>query len=818
MKRILLLGFLAALLGATLPVSGVGFIVVDEAGWRQPPQIIPPWPHPPHPPMPMPPPVWRPHVFAPLEVNSVKVATKVNDQIAVTTVDQEFYNPNNARLEGTFIFPVPKGAQLDHFAMEIDGKKVEAELLAADKARTIYEDIVRRAKDPALLEYSGRDLFKVRIFPIEPNAKKRITVRYTQLLKADTGLIAYEMPLNTAKYSSKPIKSVSVKLDLETKRPLKSIYSPSHAVEIKRDGSNRATVGYEASDVAPDTDFALYFSPEKDEVGINLLTHRVAGEDGYFLLLASPGMDVKESKLVKKDVVFVLDTSGSMAGKKLEQAKKALLFCVENLNDGDRFEIARFSTEVEPLFDKLVAADKQNREKANDFIKGLKPIGGTAIDDALKKALSYHDGRGRREEALIKPASERLVTSSPTGDRPFVVIFLTDGLPTIGTTDEEQILASVKKAGGGNVRVFCFGIGNDVNTHLLDNITEATRAVSQYVLPEEDLEVKLSNFYAKIKEPVLASPTLKFTGEVRATKLYPSALPDLFKGEQLVLVGRYSGKGESAAVIEGGVNGESRRFATDVKFPDESSDNDFIPRLWATRRVGFLLDEIRLRGENRELKDEVTDLARKYGLVTPYTAYLILEDEAKRGVPVALQSMPQLREERVVMDGMKDLSGRAGGGAGGDRSGGLAVSAARANQGFKMAMNSAEASSAYADANRSLYLAGSVATAKPAAPGTDGSTFNLSVGGGAFINTDAKSAGQFVQNAQYVNGRNFFNNGNQWVDSQVQQSQTARRIRMQFNSKEYFAFAATNSAARPWLALGNNVQFVLKDTVYEIYE
>ena len=530
MKRILLLGFMAALFGATLPTSGVGFIVVDEAHWR--PGPIPPWPQPPHPPMPMPPPIWRPHVFAPLEINSVKVATRINDQLAVTTVDQEFFNPNNARLEGTFIFPVPKGAQLDRFAMEIDGKKVEAELLAADKARTIYEDIVRRAKDPALLEYSGRDLFKVRIFPIEPNAKKRITVRYTQLLKADTGLIAYEIPLNTAKYSSKPIKSVSVKLDLETKRSLKAIYSPSHAVEIKRDGPNRATVGYEASDIAPDTDFALYFSPEKDEVGINLLTHRSAGEEGYFLLLASPGMDARQNQLVQKDVVFVVDTSGSMAGKKLEQAKKAMLFCVENLNDGDRFEITRFSTEVEPLFARLVAADPANRERANDFIKGLKPIGGTAIDDALKKALSYREGRSRREEALTKPAGERLVTSSPTSnsDRPFMVIFLTDGLPTVGATDEETILAGVKQAGGGNVRVFCFGIGTDVNTHLLDNITEATRATSQYVLPEEDLEVKLSNFYAKIKEPVLASPTLKFTGEVRATKLYPSALPDLFKG------------------------------------------------------------------------------------------------------------------------------------------------------------------------------------------------------------------------------------------------------------------------------------------------
>jgi len=805
MKRILLPGILAALLGSLVPMPGAGFIVVDEAHWRMPvvppdpglPPIPPPWPprppRPPRPPTPMPPPFWRPHVFAPLEVNSVKVATRVNDQLAVTTVDQEFFNPNNARLEGTFIFPVPKGAPLDRFAMEIDGKKVEAELLAADKARAIYEDIVRRAKDPALMEYSGRDLFKVRIFPIEPNSRKRITIRYTQLLKADTGLIAFELPLNTAKYSSKTVKSVSVKLELETKRPLKTIYSPSHAVEIKRDGPNRATVGYEAGDVAPDTDFTLYFSPEKDEVGINLLTHRVAGEDGFFLLLASPGVDVKENKLVKKDVVFVLDTSGSMAGQKLEQAKKALRFCVENLNDGDRFEIVRFSTEVEPLFDRLAPADKPNRDKANDFIQGLKPIGGTAIDDALRKALS------------LKPERE---------GRPFVVIFLTDGLPTIGTTDEEQILAGVKKTSGGNVRVFCFGIGNDVNTHLLDKIAEETRAVSQYVLPGEDLEVKLSNFYAKIKEPVLANPALKFTGDIRVTKLYPSALPDLFKGEQLVLVGRYSGKGSSAAVIEGSVNGESRKFATDVRFADESSDNDFIPRLWATRRVGFLLDEIRLRGENRELKDEVADLARKHGLVTPYTAYLILEDEARRNVPVAMQSMPQLRGERLAMEAMRDLSTRYEG----DRSGGLAVHSARANYAFKSAGNVAEASSGFADANRSLAYSAPVAATAPAGTMGGGVAGTVAMGNGAVINTDARSAGQFVQNARYVNGRNFFQNGNQWVDSEVQQSQQMRRLRLQFNSKEYFAFAATNAAARPWLALGHNVQFVLKDTVYEIHE
>src|SRR6266481_797416 len=386
-------------------------IVEDNQLWPgpRPPHPVPPYPVPPWP-RPQP----RPYVFAPMEVSYVKVNTHLRDQIAVTSVDQEFYNPNPSRLEGTFVFPIPKGAHIEKFTMEIDGKQAEAELLSADKARHIYEDIVRKLKDPALLEYAGRDIFKVRIFPIEPNSRKRITISYTQLLKSDDGLISYVLPLNTEKFSAKPIKNVSVHVDLESKRSLKSIYSPSHAVEVKRRGSTSATVGYEASDVQPDADFALYFAPEKDEIGVNLLTYKPGDEDGYFMLLASPGVDVKEKQLVLKDVAFVLDTSGSMAGAKLEQAKKALKFCVENLNDGDRFEVIRFSTEVEPLFDNLVEATKQNRSRAEEFIKDLKPIGGTAIDDALKKALQINRSGENGGPSLGH-------------SRPFVIIFLTDG-------------------------------------------------------------------------------------------------------------------------------------------------------------------------------------------------------------------------------------------------------------------------------------------------------------------------------------------------------------------------------------------------------
>jgi Ca-activated chloride channel family protein len=777
MKRWFGMGLLVAAMAAGSPALAAGLIIVDEAHWWPGP-IPPPRPWPP--PRPIVPP--RPHVFAPLEVSSVQVEARVTDQVAVTTIQQEFYNPNPTRLEGTFLFPLPKGAHLNKFTLEIDGKPAEAELLAADKARRIYEDIVRKAQDPALLEYADRDVLKLRIFPIEPRSHRRITLRYTQLLRLDAGLIGYTLPLNTEKFSAKPLKNLSVKIEIESQQPIKSIYSPTHTVEIKRAGARRATIGFEGNQVRPDSDLALYFAPEKAHLGLNLLTHRVGGEEGYFLLLVSPGIDVAREKVLAKDVVLVLDTSGSMAGKKLDQARKALLFCVASLNPDDRFEIIRFSTEVEPLFDGFVPADSKNRARAERFVEGLKAMGGTAIHDALVKALSVAAGAEK-------------------GGRPQVIIFLTDGRPTIGVTGESQILESIGKENRGKTRVFSFGIGTDVNTHLLDRLSEMTRASTQYVLPEEDLEVKVSSFFAKISEPVLADPVLRFTGNVRVSKLYPSPLPDLFKGEQLVLVGRYSGSGDAAVELEGRVNDAVKTYTYEGTFAEKSDDHDFIPRLWATRRVGYLLDEIRLHGEEAELREEATELARKYGIVTPYTAYLIVEDEARRNVPESVRSMP-----RFFLDGEARQQAAASYDAFRSERGGLSgLAGAR----YGMALKSADAPAAAAqdsmmESARALGVPG-VAARLPGSSLADPA--------------DTSTAGrvlQYSQEARFVAGKTFFQTRDGWLDSAVQKHPTARRVRVEFGSADYFNLARQHPEALPWLALGTDVQFVLGDAVYEV--
>jgi Ca-activated chloride channel homolog len=714
------------------------------------------------------------YAFAPLEVKYHHVTVKITDQIAITEIDQSFYNPQAVRLEGTYMFPLPKGVEIDKFTMDIDGKPVAAELLDADKARKIYEDIVRKMRDPALLEYAGQSMFKLRIFPIEPHSEKHIQLRYTQLLRSENGLIGYIYPLNTEKFSSSPLKNLSIKVDLQSRYDLKTVYSPSHEVEVKRTTANRAIVGFEATNVRPDTDFQLFYSARgKDDIGFDLLTYNdgVDPDGGYFLMLISPQSQAMASTIVEKDVVFAVDTSGSMAeNHKLDQARKALLFCLQNLNAKDRFNIVRFSTEAESLFNGLEKVSQVSRSKAEEYVKALKPIGGTALHEALMKALE--DAKEGRE-----------------ANRPCFIVLLTDGKPTIGLTRDDGIVAEVNTIAKGNaVRLFCLGIGTDVNAHLLDRLAETTRAASQYVLPEEDLEIKISGFYAKINEPVLANPKLRFSGSVRTCKLQPSELPDVFKGEQIVVMGRFKGSGDEAIVVEGAVNGKMRTFTYEKNFPTKATGNEFVPRLWAARRVGFLLDQIRLNGESRELRDEATDLARRYGIITPYTAYLIVEDETRRNVAINSRNLQLFDRDALA----RKESSRMYSESQNMKSGAGAVGTANALRTLNQAIN-----------EQSVSIANDFA-----AQGQTGAF----AAGAARVQQNIQS-----QQTRTIAGRTFYQNEKVWVDSSVQQ-QKQRPVQVKFNSDQYFGLMRQNVNAAQWLSVGRNVQVVVDNVTYEIVD
>ncbi|MBN2572134.1 MAG: VWA domain-containing protein [Ignavibacteriales bacterium] len=697
----------------------------------------------------------------PLEVVYHRVTVTINGQIAETHIEQSFYNPTNYMIEGYYIFPIPKNAVFKSFSMFINGKETPAELLDAKKAKEIYEEIVRKLKDPALLEYSEQNIYKVRIFPIESRAEKKVTITYREVINKESGIFEYVYPLNTEKFSAKPLKDVSVHVKLESDEEIKNIYSPTHNIDIVRKSNNQVEISYEETNVKPNIDFKLYYNTNNSKLGLSLISYKKSGEDGMFFLSVTPSIYVNKNDISEKDITFVLDISGSMAGDKLDQAKKALIYCIENLNMGDRFEIIKFSTEAYAFFKKLVDANSENKKKARDFINELNPVGGTNIDEALQLALS---------------------TSNPN-NRPHMIIFITDGKPTIGETNEDKLVQKVKDENNNKYRIFTFGIGNEINTHLLDKITEVTKASRTYIAPNEDIELKISQFYDKVQSPVLTDVSIDY-GSIEVFQTYPKTIPDLFKGSNLIIFGRYKSSGNSQIVLKGKIKGMDTKYSFNVDFVNDNTKNDFIPPLWASRRIGYLLDQIRLNGESKEVVDEITELARTYGIVTPYTSYLILEDEKTR---VAGRYMNE--EFQTLGDVMKDeefyqrnkgeyqyLS---------EKTGQYSVQASEEVNGLNDAYNVTQTNQG---ANRMNYFR------------NDGTEQNL------------------TQQVRNVLGRAVYQSENYWIDSELQTRTNQKNVRIKFASDEYFELLNKNNESAQFLALGQNVRFSLDNTYYEIYE
>jgi len=695
----------------------------------------------------------------PLEVVYHRVNVNINGNVATTYIDQEFLNPTDILMEGYYIFPIPVGAVINEFSMEINGKLANAELLDAIKAREIYEQIVRQVRDPALLEYTNQGFFKVRIFPIEPRSTKRVKISYREVLKSDNGLYEYLYPLNTEKFSAKPLKDVSIKVDLQTNNEIKNIYSPTHPVDVVYKDNHNAIVSFEEENTKPDIDFKLYYNTNNDDVGLSLLSYQTGSDNGYFFLTASPSFVIDEKQIDEKDITFVLDISGSMAGEKMRQAKRALLYCINNLNPKDGFDIVRFSTEAYSLFGDIVSATESNIKKAEKFIEDLKPVGGTNIEEALSIALN----------------------EKGNSNRSHMIIFITDGKPTIGETVDEKLIKKIEKFNNKNKRIFTFGIGNEINTHLLDKITELTKATRTYIAPNEDIEIKISSFYDKVQSPVLSNLYLSYGTTVKVLQTYPRTLPDLFKGSSLIVFSRYTGNGSARVTLNGTVKGKERTFTIKVDFANDDDEYNFIPPLWASRRIGFLLDQIRLNGEDKELVDEITQLAREHGIVTPYTSYLIMEDEEIRVSRNELidhfQTLPPApvlrREAEGDYDAMKEKSG--------DRS----VTVSEEFQGLNQASN----------------------------------YFETKQGSGRMGYVDDNGHQQnLTQQVRNIQGRAIYQSGKFWVDSDLQNQKMQNQKRIQFNTDEYFNLLKDEPETAQFLALGQNVRFYYDNTFYEIYE
>lgn len=560
------------------------------------------------------------HNVPPLHITDHLVDVRVEDRIALTTITQTFRNTGNQRLEATYVFPLPDDADLTNFQMLINGKMVQGEILEAKQARHIYESIVRRLKDPGLIEFIGHRLLKMRVFPIEPHSDTTIKVSYQQICRPLSGMWCYHYPLRTPNSEGHAYGTVRFNVNLKTTPALKSIWSPTHAVEVVRDSEHQARIAYEARGASLEDDFLLLYDTSNEDLGLSVVAYKPHPQQvGHFVLMLCPTQLWTSEDTQPQDVVFVIDTSASMAHEgKLDQAKEALRYCVGMLGEQDRFNIVRFSTGFDVLFDGLQPADAEGKGVATSFINSFKPLGGTNIADSLQAVVDMHKHRHLREH------------------RPFVVVFITDGQ---GNRPPEEILGLLKsQPSAEGLRIYPFGLGHDVNTVLLDQLAGSFNGRVTYVQPGENLELVLGDFFSVISHPVLTDLQL-YLPAIGATERFPVRLGDLYHGQQIVLAGCYSQE-LAGAVRLTAYQGEQKVTYEwmDVSFHN-SNDATYVPTVWAGRKIAYLIDQIRAHGETDEMVQEVVVLSLEYGIQTPYTSWLVQPDHP----PVIRDPRPMLR-------------------------------------------------------------------------------------------------------------------------------------------------------------------------------
>ena len=722
------------------------------------------------------------------------VKVDVENQVAKVSVDQEFVNLSGGMLEVEYIFPVPPDAAIDAMTLSVNGKDFSAKLLKADEARAIYENIVRSKKDPALLEYVGYGMVKTRAFPLEPGKPARVTVNYKTVCKKNFDMVQVLYPLNTEKFSAKNLEEVQVTVNIASKADITTVYSPTHDVAIKHTDPKHLTATYQAKDVLPADDFLLFYKESNDAVGANLMTHQPqAGKDGYFLMLVSPSPRQVSGGALAKDLVVVLDHSGSMGDdRKMDQAKDALKYVLKNLNKEDRFNVVAFSDSAEAYFDKLQDATEKNVTEALDRTAHLDATGSTDIYGAMQEAV--------RQVAAAQPATQP-DNKEQAARRPAYIIFLTDGRPTAGKSTEESDILKDTAAANKDVgaRIFAFGVGYDVNVRLLDKMVGDNGGRSDYVKPKEDIEGKVSTFYAKIRNPVMTNVKVEIAG-VRLRDNYPKDLGDLFEGDEIVVAGRYFGedvpKLEKGAdglyhtnlTVKGVYAGKDKTFTYPVTFNPGGKNwrYDFVKKLWAIRRVGFLLDQVQLNGSSQEIIDELVRLSRDYGIMTPYTSFLA--DET-----VALNSEINLR---------KHASGRL-----------KELETVEGATGQRGAMNRQELSNAkMATPNSVSANAGSGKGSGAAQLGHSGK------------DTYEQNQQERVVNVQNIGNQTLYRRGKVWVTPQTAKldlEKDAAKIKVvkQF-SDEYFKLVRANTVAQNQLmssqAAGEELVVELRGQVYRI--
>ncbi|HXG91710.1 MAG TPA: VIT domain-containing protein [Blastocatellia bacterium] len=585
-----------------------------------------------------------------LPVSAIKIRASIDGRVATVRVEHLFRNDTDEALEGTYYFPVPEGATLLEFAVYDGDERRVGRVKEKEEARAAYSAAVAQGEDPAVLEMTKRGWFQSHIYPIPPRADKRIEIIYSQVLSDKDDVTTFDYPLGQGYKKLKvPVGSVEIQIDLRSDVAIKNVFSPTHPLEIENDGDRHAALKTRTVGGGDAENFKLVYQLSNEEISASLVTYRKKGEDGYFLLMLSPKIEFDKRRISAKDVIFVIDVSGSMEGDKILQAKEALRFgLTRTLNENDSFNIVAFESNAHPMSRGLVPVTRASIERALSFIDKLKADGGTNINDALVSAMKMFAG----------------------GEHPHIIVFVTDGQ---GNDPPDQTLVKVREVNNVRARLFTFGVGADVNQVFLEQLAAQNKGAFSNIADQSQLNLMLSTFFSKVSQPVLSDLRVDF-GPVSVDRVQPAELPDLYTRSQIRIFGRYSNQEDLENVtvaLTGRMNEQYQRFDFGgLHFPLFTTDKDFLPKLWATERVGALLAEIRVSGERPELKQEVIDLAHEFNLVTPYTSmYVPTTAELAREKEQAMKTAPGAGLTLVEQLGLADKADRAkatnGPGAGG---------------------------------------------------------------------------------------------------------------------------------------------------------
>ena len=573
------------------------------------------------------------------------VKVELRDRVLRYEVEERFVNRGGMIGEADFIFPLPKNAAFRDLKLSIDGEMVAGETMSATEARRIYEDIVRRQRDPALVEWMGHGMLRTRIFPIQAGEERRIIVRYESVAEREGDAVRVDYfrgqandprpePLVRPAQQSRPVADAgrtTFALTYRAGGELGEAYSPTHELDIERDAAvRRVAIRGGGPDIT-----VLVALRRSQAASVAVLPNATRGEPGYALITVTPPTELANARTAR-DVTFVLDVSGSMSGRKLEQAKAAGRQLLRTLTERDRFRVIDFSTDVRSFRDDFVFATDANVRAALRYLDDLEAVGSTNISGALEEALRPSGGiRRERDEPESLEAGLR-------AERLPLVLFVTDGAPTVGDRDPASIAARAARL-RGDARVFSVGMGADVNVGLIEQLALEGRGTAHFVRPEENVERAVELLATRLRQPLLTDVRVSIDGDVRLSRMYPSGSLDVFAGQDLVVLARYEGSGPASVVVTGRAGGRQVRWSSQRNFPREERDNAFVPRLWATQRIGWLAAEKRRSGGSSEIDDEIRRLGERFGIPTEFTSYLVVEPGM---VATGRGDVRQLRRER----------------------------------------------------------------------------------------------------------------------------------------------------------------------------